>query len=104
MKQEQDLYKSLSVGEIDQGIKGVFWATVVQMIKERIELIRTEIELGVVRVPTDDGKHYQSVALSFEDIKRRQGECSSLRYVIGLPQVFIDQKKEVQSNDSREEN
>ena len=93
---EKDSYDTLSIGEIDQGVKSVFWATIVQMIKERIELIRTEIELGVVRVPTEDGKHYQSVALSFEDIKRRQGECSSLRYVISLPQVFIDQK-EVQS-------
>ena len=97
METKKDSYEVLSLGEIESGSKSVFWSTIVMMIQERIELIRTEIELGVIRV--SEGDHYVDKTLTMEDIKLRQGECSSLRYVIGLPKIFITEKqKEVQKD------
>ena len=55
--------------------------------KHRIELVRNELELGIVRDPKVPDK---LGILSMEDIKKRQGECESLRFVLNMPNIVKD--------------
>jgi len=67
-----------------KGFEGtVVWQAFMVTVEERIDLIRSELETGVV--VGNDGK---PVLISFDGIKKRQGECESLRYILALPETI----------------
>jgi len=82
----------LSARDFKNFTEMVAWQEIVATVKERLNMIRNDLELGYEDVPTKDGTDRRK--LSLEDIKFMQGEASSLRYVISLPEVLMELAKE----------
>ena len=67
-----------------KGFEGnTVWKAFMVTVEERIDLIRSELEIGVA--VSNEGK---TTIIDFAGIKKRQGECESLRYILALPETI----------------
>ena len=58
------------------------WQAFRAVVEERIELIRGELETGVIVVEGTPAN------IDYEGLKKRQGECESLRFILALPETI----------------
>lgn len=88
-----DLFNRFSTKDLEEFQENLIWKAFLQVIKDRIEIVRNELEVGRVKVIDKSGAK-TTVILTHEDIKRRQGECSGLRYLIQLPDIVKEIKEQ----------
>ena len=92
-----DLIKTFDSGKLKQFEEDVVWNAFRSTIEERIELIRNELEVGAVAVSE------QVITLDYEAMKKRQGECEGLRFILRLPQIIKDLWSEEESLKKKKE-
>lgn len=98
-----ELISSLSIVEIEQFAGSRFWQAVEETIKDRLEIIRTELEVGQVVVKDAEGKMVGTKVCSLEELVGKQRECASLRYVLMIPEIFREQKVDESKKEEKEE-
>jgi len=86
MSEPLDLMSAFSDRDLEEFSENVVWLAFLQTIKDRVEIIRTELEVGTIMIKTAEGNKVARV-LSIEDLKRRQGECAGLRFLMRLPEI-----------------
>ena len=77
-----DLLKQFDEGQLKNFEQDVVWKSLRSVIEERIELTRNELETGTVVVEK------QVIKLDYEALKKRQGECEGLRFILKLPEII----------------
>jgi len=92
MNEATDLLQAFSERDLDDFEENVVWRAFLQTIKDRIEIIRTELEVGTIMIKAQDGK--MAYTLNLEDLKRRQGECAGLRFLTRLPEIVREIKEQ----------
>ncbi len=85
-----ELLKGMTVVEIENAITSKFWRIVEGTAKERLETVRTLLEVG--NVSYKDGKDVATRPASFEELKEFQGQCKELRWILMLPAIWKEQK------------
>lgn len=96
-----DLLKQFDEGQLKKFEEDVVWKAFCGVIEDRLELVRNEIEAGVASVGS--GKEAQLIVIDSEGIKRRQGECSSLRFLLALPETVKQQWEQEELKKKKEE-
>lgn len=67
------------------------WTEIVEATKERIESIRDELERGYIVVKgfgLDGSIEEQRLILNYEELRARQAEALSLRYLLTIPELL----------------
>jgi hypothetical protein len=86
--------KDVDIKEIEEfETVNLVWQVVKTIIFQRLELVRDELELGHLM-----GK---AEGFSLEEIIGRQKECVTMRWLLQLPQILIELKKEELKEDGR---
>jgi hypothetical protein len=93
MKDKPDLGAKVDGRMLLDFEENVTWRALIETIEERIEIIRTELERGVVMIKGEEGEKTPYV-LTHDDMKRRQGEIAALRYTMQLPTILKEEKEQ----------
>jgi len=81
-----DLVRTFDASALKAFEGNIVWRSFVATIQDRLDLIRDELESGVSTVGV--GRDARTVIIDNEGLKRRQGECISLRYLLALPETI----------------
>ena len=71
-------WENISAQEIEEYQKNSITQLIVETLKERLEIVRVELELGYVETGGE------KVPLDYGSLRERQGECISIRYKLNL--------------------
>lgn len=85
-----DLINGLTLMEVEGFVSSRFWQAVTETTKERLELIRSILEVGSINF--QEGENVVTRPATYEELKGFMGECKSLRYLLSLPEIFKEQK------------
>ncbi len=85
-----ELFKSLTVVELEGFVTNKLWMVVEGTIKERLETVRSLLEVGEVTYA--EGNKTINRPATFEEIKGMQGQCKELRWILILPSIWKEQK------------
>jgi len=81
------------------------WNAFLGVIRDRIDLIRNELETGITTIGEGDKK--QLHIITYEGLKERQGECAGLRFIINIPetvkQLWTQDKEMAKSKKKKKE-
>ncbi len=92
---KEDLVHKVDLASLKQFEEDVVWRAFREVVEERIEVVRNELEVGFVYIKTKDGG--QTVLMTEEGTQRRRGECEGLRYILKLPDIL----KEIWEQDKK---
>ncbi|KKN73943.1 hypothetical protein LCGC14_0395080 [marine sediment metagenome] len=90
MNTVDELFKGLSVVEIEQFKTSRFWLLIEGNIKERLEQVRTLLEVGEINYK--EGDNVVTRPATLYELKGMQGQCKELRWLLMLPVIFKEQK------------
>ena len=85
-----ELLKSLTVVELEGFKTNKLWRIVEGTIKERLETIRTMLEVG--ELVYIEGEATLTRQATFEEMKGMQGQCKELRWLLMLPTIWREDK------------
>lgn len=86
----EELFKSITVVELEQFVTNRLWRVVEAEIKERLEIVKGLLEVGDIAYV--DGETTKSRPATYEEIKGMQGQCKELRWILMLPTIWKEQK------------
>ena len=90
MNTVDELFKGLTVVEIEQFRTSRFWQLIEGNTKERLEQVRTLLEVG--EISYREGKDVVTRPATFDELKGMQGQCKELRWLMLLPELFKEDK------------
>jgi len=70
----------VEVGALKEFVENETWLFLKDTIKKRLNLLRDKLEVGIDNEEVLDEKGMYKI----------QGECASLRYLLGLPEQLIE--------------
>ena len=85
----KDYFDEVSINELEDFKGHPMYVAMMETFKERIELLRNDLEMGIVR--TEDGN---ALPMNHDSLIRTQGETRSLRYATNLIDLLIRIKQE----------
>ena len=86
--------KDVDIKEIEEfETTNLVWQVVKTIISQRLEIVRDELELGHLI-----GK---AEGFSIDEVVGRQKECATMRWLLQLPQILMELKKEELEKDGR---
>lgn len=86
----EELFKSITVVELEQFVTNKLWRAVEGEIKERLEIVRGLLEVGDISYV--DGETVKTRPATFEELKSMQGQCKELRWILMVPAIWKEQK------------
>lgn len=87
--------KSFSKDQMARFVEHPVWQEIKASAEERLDLIRYELEVGEVPVADTTGTAHM-MRLDYAEIRARQAECQSLRWILEITNL-LTQKKETSS-------
>ena len=91
-----NLLKQFDGGQLKRFEEDVVWRSFKDLIQDRIELLRDALEKSVITI--GEGQESKSMPLTYEGLKKLQGECDGLRFILSIPEIvknIWDQEKEI---------
>jgi hypothetical protein len=93
VEESQELISMVSERDVKDFEENIVWRAFLQVMKDRIEIVRAELEVGTIVGKSETGAAV-TIPLKLEDITRRQGECAGMRFMTRLPEIVKDLKAE----------
>lgn len=85
----KDLVQKIDSAQLKSFEEDPVWQAFREVVEERIDIVRNELETGIVVVPEQKGEQIinKPVVIDVAGLKTRQGECAGLRYILRLPEI-----------------
>ena len=98
-------YEHLSSRDIESFLEHPAWMVFELEMKDRLEMLRSELEKGVTVYSTlsEEGELIQQPAnIDYAGLRERQGECKSIRWLLDVPVRMKQLKAQEEVNKKKE--